>query len=295
MRGLVLYDVFRPLPAARGEGYSYSDLCIPLPGNREGVARRTLRVEAAFGRTLPAARSCFFSGGQDSSVCLAWALERYSPASRRWGLTTASGIRSSWRSGRSFATRSNAGFPGVGRAAGRRPLARHQGFRRDRRDCDDRRQGDRDHREGPALHLRAGPQPGVPDLCGGARRPAGAEGAGGRHVRDRLLRLSGLPAQDHGRHGDGAGDGHRAALPDRHAADAPDQGRDLGAGQGPGRRGPGGADPPRQPHLLSRSARAGARLGRGLRAPVRLASFAPTAGTIGWARAGQRWLHDLLR
>jgi queuosine biosynthesis protein QueC len=59
--------------------------------------------------------------------------------------------------------------------------------------------------------------------------------------------------------------GHGPRLRRRDPADEADQGRDLGPGQDPGRRGPGRPDRGREPHLLPGRPRRTARLGPRLR------------------------------
>ena len=166
------------------------------------------------------------------------------PASRRWASTMASGTRWSWRPRRRGARGDGAAVSGLGGAA-RAPTT-----------CSTSRAfgaiGETAMTAEQAIEIT---EKGLPSTFVPGRNLVfltyaaaladrlGLEDPGRRHVRDRLLRLSGLPARHDRCDGERAGARHGARLPDQDAADAADQGRDLGAGQGPGRRGPGRADP----------------------------------------------------
>ena len=156
-------------------------------------------------------------------------------------------------------------FPTLGRAPGPRPPPGPARLRRRRRVRPHRPPRHRDDRAGPALHLRARPQPGVLRLCRRPGRQAGPAEAGGRHVRDRLLGLSRLPARDPRRHAGGAQPRHGARLLHRDAADVADQGADLGPGQDARRRTPDRPDSGGHPHLLPRRTRPAPRMGLRLR------------------------------
>src|SRR5262249_23750654 len=108
----------------------------------------------------------------------------------------------------------------------------------------------------------------------GATRPG--RGLGG----DRFFRLSGRRARTPRPPERGAPPGRVAGGRRRDAADAADQGADLGPGKGPGRRAAGGADRPRQPHLLPRRTRRTARLGLWLRRLSGLRAAGPGLGAM---------------
>ena len=229
-----------------------------------------------------------FSGGQDSAVCLAWALDRY--AARRDGRLR---LRPAPRGG--------AGGPPGGARRHRAELSRsgRRGWatdhvldiarlRRGRRDGADRRARHRDRRARACHDLRAGPQPGVPHLRRGAGRPARAArrwsaacarpttpaiptaGATRWTRMERALNLG--MAQD-----------FRIETPLMRLTKA----RDLGAGRGARRRGAGRPDRRGEPHLLPRRARRRGTPGATAAATARPASCA-RSGWAEWARRGGR-------
>ena len=102
----------------------------------------------------------------------------------------------------------------------------------DLRDGADPRHRDRLRGGRPAQHLRAGPQPRVPHLRGGARLSPVAAPHRRRHVRDRLLRLSRLPRRHHQGAAGGTQPRHGPPLRPAHAPDVDRQGRDLAAREG---------------------------------------------------------------
>ena len=196
-----------------------------------------------------------FSGGQDSTTCLAQALERFPCRNPRLRLR-----------------------PAPPRRAARRPTVRDTPARAVARLRE--RLGD-DHlldlavlgamsdtaltrdseiafaETGPAHHLRARPQPALPH----PRRGAGLSPRHARHIvtrrlRDRLFRLSRLPR----RHDEGDASRalarHGPPLPHRHAADVDRQGHTCALAPKPGRPGPGRPDRRAHPHLLPRRPRA---------------------------------------
>src|SRR5664279_4553402 len=135
-----------------------------------------------------------FSGGQDSATCLAWALDRFvrvetlgfdygqrhliELACRDRLLDGIKRLRVDWaeRLGEGH-TLAIPTLAAISDTALTRDVAIAMGA--------------------DAQHLRARPQPGVFDLCGGAGVPPRHPSHHRRHVRDRLFRLSGLPRRDH--------------------------------------------------------------------------------------------------
>ena len=206
-----------------------------------------------------------FSGGQDSTVCLAWALRalcarrdrglRLRPAPRgRVGAATADPL-ASWRP--SFPVWA----PRLGEdhvlelatlgAISDSALTREAEFQHDRGRT--------------AQHLRARPQPAVLHLRCRARLPPRHPHPRRRHVRDGLLGLSRLPQ----RHAADPRQGHLArhgfALRDRDAADVDRQGRHLGDGPAARRRAAGRPDRRAHAHVLHRRPHDPPRLGLRLR------------------------------
>ena len=112
------------------------------------------------------------------------------PGSRRSASTTASGTGSSSIAGNRVRERIAEGFPGWASRLGRRSCNRHRELRRHRRNGPDLRGRDRDAWLGPALDLRARPEPRVLRLRSGARLPPWPTYPRWRHVRDRF---SGYP------------------------------------------------------------------------------------------------------
>ena len=174
-----------------------------------------------------------FSGGQDSTTCLAWALDRY--RARRDGRLR---LRAAAR-GRTGVPRADPRRAGrtVARPARRRSHDRPRGHAgRPRRHRADQRHRHRDDRGRAAQHLRARPQPAVLHLRRRAGLPPRPAPHRRRHVRDRLLRLPRLPRRHD--QGDAARAQPRHAAPLRagDAADVARQGRHLGAGRSARRR-----------------------------------------------------------
>ena len=137
-----------------------------------------------------------FSGGQDSTVCLAWALTRY-------GHVETVGFDYGQRHDAELEAR-QAVFEALARdfpewaAGAARTTPSISGARCDQRDGADPRHRNQAERKRPAQYFRAGPQYAVLHLCGGDRLPARHHAACRRHVRDRLFRLSRLPQRDAG-------------------------------------------------------------------------------------------------
>jgi 7-cyano-7-deazaguanine synthase len=135
-----------------------------------------------------------FSGGQDSTVCLAWALERYARVEtvgfdygqrHRIELECRGAVRAALR----------AQFPDWAEHGSAMTMCSISRRWPDLRQRADHQARDRARCDRPAQHLRAGAQPALLHVRGGAGLSHRAERAGRRHVRDRLLRLSGLPRQ----------------------------------------------------------------------------------------------------
>ena len=170
-----------------------------------------------------------FSGGQDSTTCLAWALQRFARVEMLgFGYGQRHAIELECRDrllvGHQIAA------AGLGGKARREPYAGDSDAGRDFRHRADARCRDRHGRGRPAQHLRARPQPGVPHLRRGAGLPARHPPHHRRHVRDRLFRLSGLPRRDHQGAADRAQSRHGEEFRTAHAADVARQGLDLEAG-----------------------------------------------------------------
>ena len=219
-----------------------------------------------------------FSGGQDSTTCLAWALDRFA-MSRRSASTTASATRpSSTARPRILDAHARAVFRFGGPSWATDHLLPLDVLKTDRRQRADRRPRHRDGRERPAEHVRARPQHPVPHRRGGARLSpryrAISSAACARRISPAIpiaaTRRSSATAQ--------ALDlGHGRELPRPHAADAARQGADVEAGGGPGRRGARRSDHRRDRHLLRRRPRASSRLGLWLRRDAPPATCAPRA------------------
>jgi len=158
----------------------------------------------------------------------------------------------------------------MGGQAGAGPHHRHRCAGRHQRHRPDPRRGDQLRRQRTTDHLRARPQPAVSHLRGGAWLPARHPAARRRHVRDGLLRLSGLPQRDVALVGGNAAAGDRGALPTGVAADVALEGRHLGARGGAWRLSPHRSHPGAQPHLLPRRPHPPPRLGLWLRPMPRL-------------------------
>ena len=112
-----------------------------------------------------------FSGGQDSATCLAWALQRFARVEMLgfdYGQRHAIELRMPGPPAR----RHEITARGLGRKARREPYAGNSDSGRYLRHRADARCRDRDGRRRPAQHLRARPQPGVPDLRRRAGLPA---------------------------------------------------------------------------------------------------------------------------
>ena len=205
-----------------------------------------------------------FSGGQDSTTCLAWALARF-PLVETIGFDYGQRHRVELECRGRIAERLRREFPELARPARRRPPDRSRRARPDQRHRPDPRQRDPVRAKRLAEHLRARPQPAVLHLRGGIGLSARHQASGRRHVRDRLFGLSRLPR----RHAEiTAGDAvarHGSSLCDPYAADVARQGGDLGARAGPRRREAGRADPRGDAQLLQRRPRAPPRLGLWLR------------------------------
>ena len=191
-----------------------------------------------------------FSGGQDSTVCLAWALDalrscrdrglRLWPAPRRGtgGAAASAGghCKRIFRDGQD--------------KLGEDHLISAECAPRHRRQRAHRSHGDRDGQGRSAQHLRAGTQSDVPDRRGGPGLSPRHRRSGGRHVRDGFFRLSRLPQRHDAGDGQGAVAGAGARGAHSHAADVHRQSRDLEAGAGSGWPRAGGSDRGGKRHLL---------------------------------------------
>ena len=137
-----------------------------------------------------------FSGGQDSATCLAWSLQRFARVETlgfHYGQRHAIELecRAELLAGMKSQKPDWAARLGEGHTLEIPTLGGHFRHRADPR----RRH--RDGRRRPAQYIRARPQSGLSDLCGGAGLPARHYPYRRRHVRNRLFRLSGLPRRDH--------------------------------------------------------------------------------------------------
>ncbi|CAM2147403.1 hypothetical protein PT2222_10162 [Paraburkholderia tropica] len=153
----------------------------------------------------------------------------------------------------------------MGRASRRRSHDRPLRARFDQRHRHDARNRDRNGRERPAEHLRAGPQPDVHADRRGHRVSARAQGAGRRHVRDRFFGLSRLPRRHHEGAASRAQSRHGQPLRAGNAADVARQGRHVASGRNARRRSARRAGARGNAYVLRRRARRAARVGLRLR------------------------------
>ena len=187
-----------------------------------------------------------FSGGQDSTTCLAWALTRFARvetlgfdygqrhrielegrAALRAGLARIDPVWAA-RLGEEHTHRARG--PGADLRYGADPADRH-----------------RDGGRGPAQHLRAGPQHRLSHLRRGARLPPGAAPYRRRHVRDGLFRLSRLSRRHHQGAPGRPQPRHGPPLRPPYPLDVDRQGGHLAPGAGAGRCGAGGSHPGGEP------------------------------------------------
>ena len=176
-----------------------------------------------------------FSGGQDSTTCLAWALERYAHV-ETVGFDYGQRHRIELDCRADILAALKRDFPAWAARLGDDHMLDLSilGQLSETALTQDKQIAFAGER--PAQHLRARTQPAVLHLRRRHRLPARHQASRRRHVRDRLLRLSRLPR----RHAEGAAgraqSRHGAALRGRDAADVDRQGADLGAGQRDRRR-----------------------------------------------------------
>ncbi len=176
-----------------------------------------------------------FSGGQDSTVCLAWALDRYAHVET---IGFAYGQRHAVELAQRPIIRQSiaATFPRGPPASATTTCSTSPTLGQISDTALTRDAAVRDDRCGPAQHLRARPQLAVLHLRRRSRLSPRHPHAHRRHVRDGFLRLPRLPQ----RHAAIAGKIHLARhgcrIHDRDPADVDRQGRHLGHGREIGRR-----------------------------------------------------------
>ena len=171
-----------------------------------------------------------FSGGQDSTTCLAWALDRFARVETLgfdYGQRHAHRARTAAAVLRQGLRDLNAAWA---RAARRGPHDRPARARRDLGHGADPRDARSPSARRPAQHLRAGAQPRFLTFAAAARLSARPAPHRRRHVRDRLFGLSRIAATTRSRRCRSRSiSAWNAASSLRHAADVDRQGADLGA------------------------------------------------------------------
>jgi hypothetical protein len=252
--------MFADQPSQSTLDWRPGDLCVH---DLDRPERRERARGAALSGTMPAMHTTalvLFSGGQDSTTCLAQALTRYQRVEtigfdyrQRHSVELQARLKVLARTARAVSAMGGtagqdhvldlAVLGQVSETSLTRDMAFKHGANR------------------PAQHLCAGAQPAVPDTGRRAGLPARPGGDRHRCVRDRFFRLPRLPRRHHEGHATGVVAGHGQALPDRDAADVDRQGGHLGPGRIAGRPAAGEPDRRAHPHLLPGRPRTPPRLG----------------------------------